>query len=169
MKHNANLIDCVKVYNMVVTLRAMVDYMDAAVMEEEHPLKKEFIHSLKESCGDFGKLEQMMEECIDLGRARQNEYIINPNFSDKLKELHVAIQAVRKKMDSTKAQVEDDFNISKNINLVESNMYGFVFEVDKKEGDNAMRKSKNTYKILTVKNRIMTFTCNALREQVREF
>ncbi len=88
MRHNASLIDCVKVYNMVVTLKSMVEYLDEAVMDETHVLRQTFVNPLKESVTDFGKLEQMMEECIDLGRARQNEYIINPNFSDKLKELH---------------------------------------------------------------------------------
>jgi hypothetical protein len=29
----------------------------------------------------------MLEECIDIGKARQNDYIINPNFSPELQQL----------------------------------------------------------------------------------
>jgi len=36
---------------------------------------------------EFAKLKEMLEECIDIGRARQNEYIINSDFSPELKEL----------------------------------------------------------------------------------
>jgi len=111
----------------------------------------------------------MMEECIDLGRARQNEYIINPNFSDKLQKLHGEITKVRRRMESVKAKVEDDLKMNKPVALVESNMHGFILETDKKEGDNAMRNSRVNYKVLTVKNRIMSFTCPELREAVKDF
>jgi hypothetical protein len=29
----------------------------------------------------------MLEECIDIGKAKQNDYIINPDFSPELKVL----------------------------------------------------------------------------------
>lgn len=51
--------------------------------------------------------------------------------------------------------------------MVESNLHTFVFEVDKKEGDNGMRNSKLTYKIISIKNRIMSFTCAELKDLVR--
>ena len=44
-----------------------------------------------------------------------------------------------------------------------------MFEVDKKEGDAGVRKSKNQYKIISIKNRIMSFTCAELKELVREY
>jgi hypothetical protein len=53
--------------------------------------------------------------------------------------------------------------------LVDSNLHTFIFEVDKKEGDAGMRNSKTTYKIISIKNRIMSFTCPELKELVREF
>jgi hypothetical protein len=44
-----------------------------------------------------------------------------------------------------------------------------MFEVDKKEGDAGVRKSSNQYKIISIKNRIMSFTCAELKELVREY
>ena len=48
-------------------------------------------------------------------------------------------------------------------------MHQFIFEVDKKEGDTGMRKSNETYKILSLKNRIMSFTCAGLKDLVRQY
>lgn len=72
-------------------------------------------------------------------------------------------------MESLRQQVEHDLGVSKSVSLVESNMHTFVFEVDKKEGDDGMRKSANNYKVISIKNRIMSFNNNALKDLVRNF
>ena len=48
-------------------------------------------------------------------------------------------------------------------------MHTYIFEVDKKEGDAGMRKSNETHKMLSLKNRIMSFTCAGLKDLVRQF
>jgi DNA mismatch repair protein MSH2 len=72
-------------------------------------------------------------------------------------------------MDTLKTTVEQDLNTTKRVELVESNLHTFMFEVDKKEGDAGVRKSNNQYKIISIKNRIMSFTCAELKELVREY
>lgn len=57
------------------------------------------IEPLKSTLDEFGKLRQMLEECIDIGKARQNDYIINPNFSPELQQLDQSIQEVKKRME----------------------------------------------------------------------
>mmetsp|Transcript_13194 Transcript_13194/g.9549 ORF Transcript_13194/g.9549 Transcript_13194/m.9549 type:complete len:102 (-) Transcript_13194:924-1229(-) len=101
----------------------------------------------------------MLEKCIDIGKAKQNDYIINPEFSPELKELSGEISRVKKKMETLKKRVEDDLQTTKPVNIVDSNLHTFVFEVDKKEGDAGMRQSKAAYKMISIKNRIMSFTC----------
>lgn len=59
--------------------------------------------------------------------------------------------------------------MSKTVSLVDSNMHTFVFEVEKKEGDDGMRKSSQTYKVISIKNRIMSFTCSGLKDLIRQF
>ena len=46
---------------------------------------------MKGTLEEFTKLKSMLEECIDIGKAKQNDYIINPDFSPELKELNVEI------------------------------------------------------------------------------
>jgi DNA mismatch repair ATPase MutS len=49
-------------------------------------------------------------------------------------------------------------------------MHGFIFECDKKEGDAGMRNThkKFSYKIISIKNKIMSFTVTELKDLVRE-
>ena len=100
----------------------------------------------------------MLEECIDIGKARQNDYIINPNFSPELKELNQQIDGVKRQMEELRQAVDNDLGTNKPVAIVDSNMHTFIFEVDKKEGDAGMRRSKERYKILQIKNRIISFT-----------
>ena len=65
--------------------------------------------------------------------------------------------------------VQNDLRTNKPVNLVDSNMHTFIFEVEKKEGDAGMRSSQETYKIISIKNRIMSFTCSGLKDLVRQF
>lgn len=111
----------------------------------------------------------MLEECIDIGKAKQNDYIINPDFSPELKQLSEQINVVRKKMEKLRQAVDEDLGTNKPVQMVESNLHTFMFEADKKEADAGIRKSDQTYKIISLKNRTMSFTCSTLKDLIREF
>ena len=138
-------------------------------MDEKHSLRLEVIEPLKGTLEEFGKLKAMLEECIDIGKAKQNDYIINPDFSPELKQLNNSIQEVRHRMEQLRQAVDDDLGTNKPVSLVDSNLHTFIFEVEKKEGDAGMRRSQQSYKIISIKNRIMSFTCSGLKDLVREF
>lgn len=72
-------------------------------------------------------------------------------------------------MEILRDKVERDICEAKQVTLVPSNMHTFIFEVDKKEGDAGMRRSTNKYKIISIKNKIMSFTNNELKELVKEY
>jgi hypothetical protein len=58
------------------------------VMDENHSIRTQILDPLKSTLEEFTKLKSMLEECIDIGKAKQNDYIINPDFSPELKELN---------------------------------------------------------------------------------
>ena len=66
----------------------MVTFLNENVIDEQSGLRKEVLEPLNGTLEEFQKLKAMLEECIDIGKARQNDYIINPNFSPELKELN---------------------------------------------------------------------------------
>lgn len=57
MRNNAQLVDCVKVYNMIHTLEALVRYLDDACIDDSHKLRLEMIEPLKATLVEFGKLK----------------------------------------------------------------------------------------------------------------
>ena len=68
-------------------------------------------------------------------------------------------------MKELKDTVEDDLCV-KRVTLEENNRDGFCFETDKKGADQGMRKSSNTYKVLSMKMGKTAFTCKPLQELV---
>ena len=140
-------------------------------MDEGHPLRTQILDQLKGTLEDFSKLREMLEQCIDISKAKQNDYIINPQFSPDLKTIDQEINKVKRKIEELRRKTEEDLECSKPVNLVESQMHTFVFECDKKEGDAGMRKhnKKYNYKIISIKNKIMSFSIQELKDLVREY
>ena len=95
--------------------------------------------------------------------------MINASFDEDLKKLSADLAKVKSTMKELKEGVEDDLGVSKHVTIVDSNQHTFVFEVDKKEGDAGMRKSSNVYRVVSTKNRIMSFTCDELKELCRQY
>ena len=105
---------------MIFTLENLCKYLDECIMEEGHPLRTVILEQLKSTLEDFFKLKEMLEQCIDIGKARQNDYIINPQFSPDLKTIDLDIHKVKKKIEDLRRRVEDDLQCNKPVNLVES-------------------------------------------------
>lgn len=145
---------------MIFTLQELCRYLDEHMMDEHHPLRTQILDQLKGTLEDFTKLREMLEQCIDIGKAKQNDYIINPQFSPDLKQIDAEINKVKRKIEDLRRKTEDDLGCNKPVNLVESQMHTFVFECDKKEGDAGMRNhnKKYNYKIISIKNKIMSFS-----------
>lgn len=53
MRHNAQLIDCVKVYNMIHTLESMVTFLNESVIDEKSGLRKEVLEPLNGTLEEF--------------------------------------------------------------------------------------------------------------------
>jgi hypothetical protein len=61
LRNNAQLVDCVKVYNMIFTLENLCKFLDESLMDEAHPLRTEILDKLKGTLDDFFKLKEMLE------------------------------------------------------------------------------------------------------------
>lgn len=152
---------------MVAALKSFCNFLnDHSTKQDEH-LYKYYLEDLRTNLEDFEKFEEMIEQSIDINKAKRGEYIINPSFSPKLGELNKNIEEVRAKIDELKDQVADDLGID--VKLVDNNTYTFLFEVNKKEGDEAFRKSKTKYKSISIKQKAISFTINDLQDLVSDY
>jgi len=66
-----------------------------------------------------------------------------------------------------KESVSDDLGLD--IKLIDHNTYTFAFEVNKKEGDEAFRRTKTKYKTISIKNKSISFTSNDLQNLVSDY
>jgi hypothetical protein len=55
---------------MIHTLEALVRYLNDACIDESHILRQEVIEPLSSTLEEFQKLKRMLEDCIDIGKAR---------------------------------------------------------------------------------------------------
>lgn len=93
---------------------------------------------------------------------------MNPKFSKKLLELNEQIESTMKKIE--KIRQSESAKLGINISLSDSANHTFVFEANKKQADEAFRAvSGKKYKTLTVKNKQLTFTLEALQEAVVDY
>jgi DNA mismatch repair protein MSH2 len=166
-KYSASLIECIKVYQLVAALKSFCNFLNEHTSKQDEHLYKYYLDDLQGNLEDFEKFEEMIEQSIDMNKAKRGEYIINPSFSPKLGELNKNIEEVRSRIDELREQVSDDLGID--VKLTDNNTYTFVFEVNKKEGDEAFRKSKNKYKTISIKQKAISFTVNDLQDLVSDY
>jgi hypothetical protein len=69
----------------------MCRYLQSQLDDSHQEMKTSILDPLLATLADFDKLKEMLEKCIDISAAKQNDYVINPNFDDSLKELSTDI------------------------------------------------------------------------------
>ena len=173
-KSSANLSDGVKTYDLVCTLRKLaVDLSDILNSLPPSDLKTHFkcwFEKVVDEClVDFEKLEELIEEAIDIRKARIEEYVVKPGFSDELTELERERQEVLNKMEEEREKVEDLLRSEKGVKLVESKSMGFVYEVKKKEGYEGFRDCKRHFRQLTTTKTNISFTDPVLKSFVEQY
>ena len=169
-KHNCTLSDCVRVYKFVQSIKIVFQYLENYIQKKNYfeLMNTNFLQPFRENIDNFEKLEEMIEKSIDLSKIYEGEYMISPKFSEKLTEINQRIVQTRKKLDTLKESISDDLG-GIDVKIVESNSHVFLLEVKKKEGDAAFRASKKTYKQVSIKNRIIAFTCEKMQNLIIEY
>jgi DNA mismatch repair protein MSH2 len=87
-RHNANLSDCVKTYDMLSSLDNLYQFLISLDLPPEHRINTCYTGQIKKIFSKFEKLKEMIEESIDISKMREGEYIINPEFNEDLKALN---------------------------------------------------------------------------------
>ncbi len=72
----------------------------------------------------------MIEQSIDIDKAFQGEFIVNPKFSATLTDLNKEIQKILRQIEDIRK--DEEARLSINISLTESGQHTYVFEANKK-------------------------------------
>mmetsp|Transcript_39329 Transcript_39329/g.45147 ORF Transcript_39329/g.45147 Transcript_39329/m.45147 type:complete len:346 (-) Transcript_39329:134-1171(-) len=111
----------------------------------------------------------MIEESIELNEAVKGEYIINPEYSEVLKKLYEEIKNKKQEMIDYSVSLQEKLKLSVPISLTEAGNAGFIFEVNKKKGDEALRNTNEKFDIVSTKKGYISFVTKKLKELVSEF
>ena len=166
-KHNGSLLDCIKVYQVVYSLKGFCEFLSNKMLDESNAIVKHYLNELKNNLNDFEKFEEMIEQSIDMEKAKHGEYLITSSFSPKLSQINKELNKFLAQIESHRKIVEKDLNID--VKVTDSNTHIFLFESNKKEGDDAFRASSKKYKTISIKQRTVAFTTNELTEIVADY
>ena len=79
----------------------------------------------------------MVEATLDLEELDKNNYVIKPDYDDRLSELAKSLREVRDGLDNEHTSVGEDLNIEldKKLHLENHQVYGYCFRVTKSASD----------------------------------
>ena len=64
------MVDCVKIYNMIVCLTQMYEFLVTSVNERDSAINRVVIEPLQSTLDEFTKLKELLEKCIDVKSAK---------------------------------------------------------------------------------------------------
>ncbi|ODA75993.1 hypothetical protein RJ55_08275 [Drechmeria coniospora] len=99
----ANLEDVVRAYQVVIRLPAFIGTLEG-VMDEAYrdPLDEAYTSKLRELSGNLGKLQDMVEQTVDLDALDRHEYVIKSEYDQSLR-------VIRRKLDQLDRSIRQEF------------------------------------------------------------
>ncbi|ETI24931.1 DNA mismatch repair protein msh-2 [Cladophialophora carrionii CBS 160.54] len=165
----ANLEDVVRAYQVVIRLPGFIETLETVVDEQyQIPLDEQYTSKLKDLAGFLGKLAEMVETTVDLDALDRHEFIIKPEFDEKLKVIRSKLDKIKQSMDAEYRRVGKDLNqeLDKKLFLENHRVHGHVFRLTRTEAG-CIRNKKDYKEVSTQKNGVF-FTTNTLQELRRE-
>ncbi|VUZ39515.1 unnamed protein product [Hymenolepis diminuta] len=90
----AKLQDVYRVYRVVGLIPEAINHLQRSENRHSALLEHVFISDLRTAAENFDKFTQMIESTLDLEAAKENEFLIRPDFDEELKGIKECLQAV---------------------------------------------------------------------------
>lgn len=168
----ATLEDVVRCYQAVVRVPELIQTLrDVPVPEaaDRTLFESTFVSPLEELQGHLSKLVEMVEITIDLDELAYHNYVIKPEFDDRLRTIKEQLDQVRDRLDEQHVAVGRDLNMDtdKKLHLENHTSYGYCFRVTRNDAG-VLKNRKGYLDLGTVKGGVH-FTTSTMRELNDEF
>ncbi|KAJ3367170.1 MutS-like protein [Kappamyces sp. JEL0680] len=159
----ASLQDVIRIYQVVTSLPALIETLGSFQGEHRELLQVQFASKLQSNYEALAKFKDLVETTIDLKASDRHEYIIKPDFDERLLE-------VRSKMDKTLAglkqearQVADRLNMEfeKKLKFEQNPQYGYHMRLSRNDASSI--RGKSDYIELKTQKAGALFTTVAMR------
>lgn len=166
----ASLEDVVRLYQMVIRLPDLVESLENIIDEKYQPtLTKIYVDKIKESHLNLEKLQELVETTVDLQALDNHEFIIKPDFDDRLREIRTRLEELKDDISREHLNSSDDLNMDpeKKLKLENHNIYGWCMRVTRTDG--GCLRNKREYIELSTQKAGIYFTTRNLRSLGQEF
>ena len=145
-KGAASLEDVVRVYQAVLKLAGLSQALEAIDLSSERSkelIEETYLVPLREYNASLDKYAEMVEQTLDLSELERHNYVIKPDYDERLKELARKLTAVRDGLDEEHANVGDELGLEldKKLHLENSQQYGYCFRLTKNVRYSSMSKT----------------------------
>ncbi|RKF76695.1 DNA mismatch repair protein msh-2 [Golovinomyces cichoracearum] len=169
-RKKAGLEDVVRLWQVVAALPGFVNTLEG-VMDDKYKdhLDVAYTNKIKEYLNSLEKFQEMVEMTVDLDAAQNNEYVIKPEFDEKLQLIRKSLEKLRFNMEQEHKAAGKDLNqdIEKKLFLDNHKIHGWCLRLTRAEAG-CIRNNKKYQECSTQKNGVY-FTTQKLQSLRREF
>lgn len=166
----AGLEDVVRAWQVVTALPGFIRTFED-VMDEQYKdhLDVAYTAKIKEYLASLEKLQEMVEMTVDLDAAQNHDYVIKPEFDEKLQLIRKRLEKSRFEMEREHKAAGKDLNqdIEKKLFLENHKTHGWCLRLTRAEAG-CIRNNKKYHECSTQKNGVY-FTTSKLQSLRREF
>ncbi|EMD34794.1 hypothetical protein CERSUDRAFT_125339 [Gelatoporia subvermispora B] len=172
-KSAASLEDVVRVYQAVLKLEGLISSLDGLETTDQDHLKalidEMYLTKLREYETSLSKYAEMVEQTLDLDELENHNFVIKPDFDERLQKLAEKLREIRDGLDSQHRAVANDLDLEldKKLHLENSPVHGYCFRVTK--NDARVITGKKKYPELGTLKSGVFFTTTPLRELANQY
>ncbi|CAO1618672.1 unnamed protein product [Sympodiomycopsis kandeliae] len=168
----ASLEDVVRVYQAILRLGDLAQSLedaDCPTPQGRQVLQDMFAKPMRSFEESLGKLAEMVEATLDLNELDQHNFVIKPDFDDKLKSIKEKLDIVRDELDEQHRLAAKDLklDVDKKLHLENHSSYGYCLRVTRTESG-AIKNKKGYTEIATIKGGVY-FTTSKIRNLSESF
>ncbi|ANB12773.1 mismatch repair ATPase MSH2 [Sugiyamaella lignohabitans] len=155
-KGTANLEDVVRVYQLVIRLPDFIDVLSNVRDDESNSYSKiieeTYTASLRKYQANLEKLQELVETTVDLAALDRHEFIIKPDFDDRLKEIRNRLDDLRTEIANEHIHAGDDLGMEpeKKLKLEQHHIYGWCMRLTRTDSG-CLRTSRGYVELSTQK------------------
>ncbi|KAJ7652226.1 DNA mismatch repair protein [Mycena rosella] len=162
----ASLEDVIRVYQVVLLLPGLVQALENVRTEDDDYaalIEDLYLGALRGFNENLEKYSDMVEQTIDLEELDRHNYVIKPEYDERLGSFAAKLDEVRDGLDKEHKSVGRalDLELDKKLHLENSPTYGYCFRVTKNDAK-ALGKEKEYIELGMVKSGVF-FTTKKLR------
>lgn len=159
----AKLSDVVRLYSLVVRLPDFVSDLQGVPNKLVQEL---WVDPLSGSSRELAKLSELVETTIDLSALQRHEYLVNPNFDDRLKEIRSDLSRLEGEIDEQLEITREELDTPK-VTIEDNKQYGRCFRVVRSSA--GLLSGQKKYIELGLNKQGQYFTTRALRSLMDDY